>query len=82
MKPSMPGTAASSSTLFERLARLDLRQDEHLAVRARDPVLLLFGPEEKAVRAHRREPAEALRRILRRLDEASHVVRASRRRAA
>ena len=64
--------------LFQRLARLDLRQDERLAVRARDPGFLLLGAEEKAVRAHRREAAEAVRRILRRFHEPPHVVGAPR----
>ncbi len=44
---------------LERLARLDLGQDQRLVVRAKDPVLLPFAPQQKPVRAHRREAAEA-----------------------
>src|SRR5664280_1105225 len=68
----LPGVRSADDV--RRLARLDLRQDERLAVRARDPVLLLLGPEKEAVRAHRRDAAEADRRIFHRLDEAPHVV--------
>ena len=57
---------------------VDLRKQEHLAIRSGDPRFLLFGTEQKAIRAHRREPAQAFRRIFRRFHEPFHVGGASR----